>query len=248
MTLTLDDVRNKRFQMARKSGYDILEVDEFVDEVEESFAQLLEDNQNLKKQIEALKSAPPAPARTPAPVAQAPTVQPPVPQQPAAVQPSASGPIVVTTGKEASAAVVRLVELSTEQAERLVEEATADANRIREEANRTAHQLTTDARTRAARVESEARVSAERFNADAHNRAEKLDREIESRRAETFDDLESQRDHLTAAVEALRNFEAAYRTNLTGHLRKEIETLESGRAEPDEVQDIVRDQRPAKRS
>ena len=248
MTLTLDDVRNKRFQMARRSGYDILEVDEFVDEVEESFAQLLEDNQNLKKQIEALKSAPPAPARTPAPVAQAPTPQPPVPQQPAAVQPSASGPIVVTTGKEASAAVVRLVELSTEQAERLVEEATADANRIREEANRTAHQLTTDARTRAARVESEARVSAERFNADAHSRAEKLDREIESRRAETFDDLERQRDHLTAAVEALRNFEAAYRTNLTGHLRKEIETLESGRAEPDEVADIVRDQRPAKRS
>ena len=73
MTLTLDDVRNKRFQMDRKSGYDILEVDEFVDEVEESFAQLREDNQNLKKQIEALKSAPPAPARTPAPVAQAPT-------------------------------------------------------------------------------------------------------------------------------------------------------------------------------
>jgi DivIVA domain-containing protein len=248
MTLTLDDVRNKRFQMARKSGYDILEVDEFVDEVEESFAQLLEDNKNLKKQIEALKSAPPAPTRSPAPVGQAPTPRPPVPQQPAAVQPSASGPIVVTTGKEASAAVVRLVELSTEQAERLVEEATADANRIREEANRTAHQLTTDARTRAARVESEARVSAERFNADAHSRAEKLDREIESRRAETFDDLERQRDHLTAAVEALRNFEAAYRTNLTGHLRKEIETLESGRAEPDEVPDIVRDQRPARRS
>jgi hypothetical protein len=42
---------------------------------------------------------------------------------------------VVTTGKEASAAVVRLVEMSTEQAERLVEEVTADANRIREEAS-----------------------------------------------------------------------------------------------------------------
>ena len=40
MTLTLDDVRNKRFRMARKSGYEVLEVDEFVDEVEESFAQL----------------------------------------------------------------------------------------------------------------------------------------------------------------------------------------------------------------
>ena len=252
MTLTLDDVRNtvrnKRFRMARKAGYEVLEVDEFVNEVGESFAQLLEDNRNLKKQIEALNSAPPVPARTPAPVAQAPAVQSHVPRQPAPVQPSASGTIVVTTGKEASAAVVRLVELSTEQAERLVEECTADANRIREEANRTAHQLTTDARTRAARVESEARVNAERLNADAHSRAEKLDREIESRRAEMFDDLERRRDHLTAAVGALRDFEGAYRTNLTGHLRKEIETLESGRAEPDELPDVVRDQRPAERS
>jgi DivIVA domain-containing protein len=228
MTLTLDDVRNtvrnKRFRVARKPGYEVLEVDEFVDEVGESLAQLLEDNQNLRNQIEALNSAPPVPAS-------APTVQPPVPRPPAPVQLSASGTIVVTTGKEASAAVVRLVELTTEQAERLVEESTA-------------HQLTTDARTRAARVESEARVNAERLNADAHSRAQKLDREIENRRAEMFEGLERQRDHLTAAVGALRNFETAYRTNLTGHLRKEIETLESGRAEPD----VIRDQRPAKRS
>ena len=241
MTLTLDDVRNtvrnKRFRAARKAGYEVLEVDEFVDEVGESLAQLLEDNQNLRNQIEALNSAPPVPAS-------APTVQPPVPRPPAPVQLSASGTIVVTTGKEASAAVVRLVELTTEQAERLVEESTADANRIREDANRTAHQLTTDARTRAARVESEARVNAERLNAVAHSRAGKLDREIENRRAEMFEGLERQRDHLTAAVGALRNFETAYRTNLTGHLRKEIETLESGRAEPD----VIRDQRPAKRS
>ena len=246
MTLTFDDVRNKRFRVARKAGYEVLQVDEFVDEVGERFAQLLEDNQNLKKQIEALNSAPPVPARTSAPVAQAPAVQSPVPRQPAAVQPSASGTIVV--GKEASSAVVRLVELSTEQAERLVEESTADAKRIREEANRTAHQLTSDARTRAARVESEARVNAERLNADAHSRAEKLDREIETRRVEMFDDLEMRRDHLTAAVGALRNFEAAYRTNLTGHLRQEIETLESVRAEPDELPDVVPDQRPAERS
>jgi DivIVA domain-containing protein len=243
MTLTLDDVRNKRFRMARKSGYEVLEVDEFVDEVEESFAQLIEENQNLKKQVEALKAAPPPPQHTAAPPA--PTVQapPPPPRQPAPAQPQ-SGTIVVTTGKEASAAVVRLVEMSTEQAERLVEEATEDANRIREEANRTAHQLTTDARTRAERVESEARVNAERLQADALGRAEKLDREIESRRGEMFGDLERQRDDLTAAVASLRNFETAYRTNLTSHLRKQIETLESGRAEPGEVPDVVREHKP----
>jgi len=245
MTLTLDDVRNKRFRMARKSGYEVLEVDEFVDEVEESFAQLIEENQNLKKQIEALKAAPPPqqPIAPAAPTVQAPQPRQPAPPQTASAQPQ-SGTIVVTTGKEASAAVVRLVEMSTEQAERLVEEATEDANRIREEANRTAHQLTTDARTRAERVESEARVNAERLQADAHSRAEKLDREIESRRGEMFGDLERQRDDLTAAVAALRNFEAAYRTNLTTHLRKQIETLEAGRAEPGEIPDVVRDAKP----
>lgn len=245
MTLTLDDVRNKRFRMARKSGYEVLEVDEFVDEVEESFAQLIEENQNLKKQIEALKAAPPPqqPIAPAAPTVQAPQSRQPAPPQTASAQPQ-SGTIVVTTGKEASAAVVRLVEMSTEQAERLVEEATEDANRIREEANRTAHQLTTDARTRAERVESEARVNAERLQADAHSRAEKLDREIESRRGEMFGDLERQRDDLTAAVAALRNFEAAYRTNLATHLRKQIETLEAGGAEPGEIPDVVRDAKP----
>lgn len=244
MTLTLDDVRNKRFRMARKSGYEVLEVDEFVDEVEESFAQLLEENQNLKKQVEALKAAPPVAPPAPRTMAQPPTVQPPPPRQPAPAQAPMSGTIVVTTGKEASAAVVRLVEMSTEQAERLVEEATEDANRIREEANRTAHQLTTDARTRAERVESEARVNAERLQADALGRAEKLDREIESRRGEMFGDLERQRDDLTAAVAALRNFETAYRTNLTTHLRWQIETLESGRVEPVDMPDVVPDLKP----
>jgi DivIVA domain-containing protein len=241
MTLSLDDVRNKRFRMARKSGYEVLEVDEFVDEVEESFAQLIEENGNLKRQVESLKTASPtAPVQSAPQVAQ-PSQQPP-PQQ---VRPAEQGaPIVVTTGKEASAAVVRLVEMSTEQAERLVAEATEDANRIREEANRTAHQVTTDARTRAERVESEARVNAERVQADALSRAEKLDREIEGRRGEMFGDLEKQRDDLTAAVAALRGFEAAYRANLTNHLRSQIESLETGRSEPVDPPEVIRDLRP----
>jgi DivIVA domain-containing protein len=236
MTLSLDDVRNKRFRMARKSGYEVLEVDEFVDEVEETFAQLFEENQNLKKQVESLKSAPPAPA-----AATPPQIQQPRPAPAPAPAPQASGgPIVVTTGKDASAAVVRLVEMSTEQAERLVNEATEDANRIREEANRIAHQVTTDARTRAERVESEARVNAERMQADALNRAEKLDKDIESRRSEMFGDLQRQRDDLTKAITALRTFEANYRRNLTNHLRSQLEALESGRSEPADAPEVVR--------
>src|SRR5690606_20715867 len=215
MTLSLDDVRNKRFRMARKSGYEVLEVDEFVDEVEEAFAQLIEENKNLKKQIESLRAAPVQDAQS----APDTTIL-----QPA--QADGKQTLVVTTGKEASAAVVRLVELSTEQAERLVAEAEEDANRIREEANRAAHQVTTDARTRAERVESEAWVNAERVQSDATARAAQLDREIEQRRIEMFSELERQRDQLSQAVRELRNFEANFRSNLTGQLRRHIDTLE----------------------
>ena len=58
-----------------------------------------------------------------------------------------------------------------------------------------------------------------------------------------FGDLEKG-DDLTAAVSALRSFEAAYRTNLATHLRRQIETLESGRAEPVDVPEAMRELRP----
>jgi DivIVA domain-containing protein len=232
MTLSLDDVRNKRFRMARKSGYEVLEVDEFVDEVEEAFAQLIEENKNLKKQVESLRSAP-VQAAAPADTT---ILQPAAPQQHDGRQ-----TLVVTTGKEASAAVVRLVELSTEQSERLTAEAEEEAARIREEANRSAHQVTTDARTRAERVESEARVNAERVQSDATARAAQLDREIEQRRIDMFSELERQRDQLVQSVRELRNFEANFRSNLTGQLRRHIDTLEASRAEPHDVPQAVRD-------
>ena len=226
MTLTLDDVRNKRFRMARKSGYEVLEVDEFVDQVEAAFEQFTDENQNLKKQIESLRAG----GATPGPSASAPSPA----AEPQTAQP-APQTIVVTTAKEASPAVVRLVELTTEQSERLVAEATDDANRIRQEANRSAHQLTSDAQTRAERIESEARVNAERVQGDALSRAEALDRDIDTRRVEMFGELEQQRDQLTTTVDDLRSFEATYRQNLASQLRDQIQTLETTRAEPDEV-------------
>src|SRR4029453_8646504 len=97
---------------------------------------------------------------------------------------------------------------------------------------------------RAERVESESRVNAERVQADALSRAEKLDREIEGRRSEMFGDLERQRDELTATVSSLRTFEATYRSNLTNHLRSQIESLESGHAEPSGAPECLRDLPP----
>jgi len=228
MTLSLDDVRNKRFRMARKSGYEVLEVDEFVDEVEATFEQLFEENKNLKKQVESLKGTSVAPSpgaassgasATPAPATPAPSTPTPAAPAPAAAAPAER--IVVTTSKDASSAVVRLVELSTQQSEQLVAEAKAEADRIREEASSSAE-----------RVETEARTEAERLQADARSRSEALDHELETRRSEMFGNLDKQREQLTATVNALRAFEATYRANLTTHLQSQIDVLASGSEEP----------------
>ena len=245
MTLSLDDVRNKRFRMARKGGYEVLEVDEFVDEVEESFAQLTEENASLKKQVEALRSsssssdqeAAPAAApvdmtKTPAPQAEAtPTTEAAPKAEAAATAPTEH--IVVTTSHEASTAVVRLVQLSTEQAEHLVREATDEAGRIREDASREATQVTEDARTRAERLEAEARTNAERVQAEAQSRSESLEHELTERRTELFGDLDRQRDALTDTVARLRDFEQRYRTSLHDHLHGQLSTLEKVGLEPE---------------
>ena len=241
MTLSLDDVKNKRFRMARKSGYEVLEVDEFVDEIEEAFAQLVEENEGLKKQVESLRTSPDGsvsrPAAAPAQATPAQATAAPAPGQPQTV--------VVTTAKEASSAVVRLVELSTEQAERLLAEAAQEADRIREQASSQANQVTGDARSRAERLESEARRNAERVQAETLSRTQQLDREIDARRAEMLGHLQTQREELSSSVRQLRAFEAAYRSNMTEHLRSQITLIESNKAEPTPAPDLAAPARPS---
>lgn len=60
MTLTLEEVRNTKFHMARRSGYEVSEVDVFVDKVEAAFAQITEENQMMRSQLEALQDSAPA--------------------------------------------------------------------------------------------------------------------------------------------------------------------------------------------
>lgn len=252
MTLTLDEVRKTKFHMARRTGYEVSEVDLFVDRVEASFAQLIEENQMLKQQVEALKQAQtrqqqdrsepdneelrrqaaqqeqakrqPEPPR-PQPAAQQ-------PQQPAAQVVDGVQKLQVTTSAEASPAVVRLVQMATEQSEQLVNEATAEAKRKVEEANQKAHQITTDARTKAERVESEARINAERVTNEAQGRAADLDRQVGMRRAELFSQLEGERDQLQEAVGQLRSFEANYRQSFASHLKQQLQSVEGISLEP----------------
>lgn len=71
MTLTPEDVVNKRFQSTKfRDGYDQDEVDDFLDEVVVEMRRLVEENQTLKAELEVAKNAsaavaPAAPAPAP---------------------------------------------------------------------------------------------------------------------------------------------------------------------------------------
>ncbi len=243
MTLTLDEVRNTKFHMARRAGYEVTDVDLFVDRVEASFAQLVEENQMLKRQIEALKAS-----QGDAPVSaeedgrddtvrQQPPAAQPTPPAPAAepvtaVAQSGGERLVVTTSKEASPAVIRLVQMATEQAETLVNEAEAEARATVEEARREAHEITTDARTKAERVESEARVNAEKVRSEAMAKANDVEREVAERRTALFTQLEQERDTLKASVRELREFEEEFRRSFTTRLQEQLAQLERGDIKP----------------
>ena len=60
MTLTLEQVRQTRFHLARRNGYEPVDVDNFVDKVEATLSQLTEENETLRQQVETLSSTEPS--------------------------------------------------------------------------------------------------------------------------------------------------------------------------------------------
>src|SRR4051812_21776137 len=106
MPLTPEDVSNKRFTPVRlREGYDMGEVDQFLDEVEAELARLTRENEDLRSKLSAAQqggggsTAAPVQERTPEPEkAPEPTPAP----APAAAAPSET--IKVTTVADASSA------------------------------------------------------------------------------------------------------------------------------------------------
>lgn len=236
MALTLDEVHNIKFRMAKRTGYEVLDVDEFVDQVEASFEQLQDENANLKRRLETLQPAAAgeqSDAETAAGENEASTGK----NEAAAgrsqtVSKQSAEIMTVTTSSEASAAVTRLVQMSTEHAENVVAEAETEAARIRAEADDSAKQVTHDATTRAERVESEARANADQLRSQAQQNADELDRETDNRRTELFSQLEQERDQLADSVGELRTFESEFRQQLTDQLHGYLNAVSVDVAEP----------------
>lgn len=217
MPLTPEDVSNKRFTPVRlREGYDMGEVDQFLDEVEAELARLTKENDDLRAKLAAAQGAgtaytPPAPE----PVVEAAPEPTPVPTPVAT--PVASGgveTIRVETVAEASNAAARLLEIATRNADEVVEGAKNDADKI-----------VGEARTKAERLEAEAKAKADRLESDARTRAQMLDSETAERRQQMFGDLEKERDKLLSEVEGMRSFEREYRSRLKSYFTQQLEAL-----------------------
>ena len=220
MPLTPEDVSNKRFTPVRlREGYDMGEVDQFLDEVESELARLLKENEDLRSKLAAAQGGAPvaetAPAQQEAEAAGKPEET--APETPAAApQPAApTETIKVTTAAEASSAATRLLELATRNADQVVEEARAEAE-----------QIVASARSEAERLEAETRSRADQLEQEARTRSQSLDSETEARRRELLGDLEKEKSRLDADVENLRTFEREYRSRLKSYFTQQLEALE----------------------
>ena len=224
MPLTPEDVSNKRFTPVRlREGYDMGEVDQFLDEVEAELARLTRENDDLRGKLASAQSgggpsfpmAPEPPAPEPMPAPEPVSHQMPMYQE--APQTGGIETIRVETVPEASNAAARLLEIATRNADELVEDAKNEADRI-----------VGAARTKAERVESEAKTKADRMEADARQRSQMLDSETAERRQQMFGDLEKERDKLNSDVETLRQFEREYRSRLKTYFTQQLEALSTG--------------------
>jgi DivIVA domain-containing protein len=232
MPLTPQEVRAMRFTPVRlREGYDMGEVDEFLDEVETELERLLAENEDLRSKLAAATgSAPPAAQekvqeKEPEKAEQA---EPEKPEKPVEVEepveerkpervqtPPPSEQIKVTTAAEASSAATRLLELATRNADELVAEARSEAE-----------QILAAARTDAEQLENETRARTEQLDAEARNRAQQLDAETEAKRREALSDIEREKGRLDNEVESLRTFEREYRSRLKAYFTEQLASLD----------------------
>jgi DivIVA domain-containing protein len=211
MPLSPEDVHKKTFTPVRlREGYDMGEVDQFLDEVEVELARLLKENEDLRAKLStASQAVPGTPAADEAPRPE------PQPEPEPTPAPAAPELPAVRTVPEASNAAARLLEIATQNADQLVNEAKDEADKIIGEA-----------RTKSERLEADARSKSERLESDARTRSEKLDSETNERRNQLFGQLERDKDALVRELEDLRAFEREYRSRLKSYFESQLAALD----------------------
>ena len=205
MPLTPEDVRNKRFTPVRlREGYDMGEVDQFLDEVESELQRLAATGNGSDSEPVTTETAEHAAARTTD--AAKPTSEPVV---------AGADNAEPHTVSAASVAAARLMELAGRNADQVVAEAEASAESI-----------VSEARAQAQRLEQESTSKVETMQTEARERSERVETEVGTRRRELMAELETERDAVGAEVEHLRAFEREYRSRLKLYFSSQLAQLE----------------------
>jgi DivIVA domain-containing protein len=233
MPLTPEDVRNKRFTPVRlREGYDMGEVDQFLDEVEAELERLTVENDELRAKVAAASSGEPTgliPVQETAPQPAVQAQPPPPPPEPEpepyrAPEPAPSIPTLASVPEAATSTAPTMGDASVAAA-RLLEIASANADQLMEQAKDEADRIIGEARAKAERITNESRGKADRLETDARIRAQKLDDETNERRQQAVATIERERYELQREVEHLRAYEREYRARLKNYFQSQLDQL-----------------------
>lgn len=234
MALTPEDVVNKQFQHVKfREGYDVDQVDDFLDEVVVELRRLNEENDSLRRKLsvaeqrvaeleakgsqgEDVNATQAMPAAMGAPKKdEAKPVVP--PQQPAAkageetqVAPAVATPVAKPAAAPAAPAV----------------SATAPAA-APVSSDKDAHGLIALAQRVHDEYVAEGEKTRDRLIGEAKKRAADIVSEAQNKRDETLQQLELQKVNLEKDIDGLQNFERQYRTRLKSYLSDQLRALES---------------------
>ncbi|HEY6425288.1 MAG TPA: DivIVA domain-containing protein [Pseudonocardiaceae bacterium] len=241
MPLTPADVHNVAFSKPPigKRGYNEDEVDAFLDLVEAELARLIEENNDLRNQVEQLDQQLSA-----APVDTGRNLRPLEPPRP--VMAPVPPPMVEQTspGADHHVQAAKVLGLAQEMADRLTGEAKAEADGMLGEARAKSEQMLSEARAKADGMVTEARTRAETMLNDARTRVETLDRQsrekamslerdAQRKHTEIIGSINQEKNNLEKKIDELRTFEREYRTRLKTYLESQLRELDGrGSAAP----------------
>jgi DivIVA domain-containing protein len=257
MPLTPADVHNVAFSKPPigKRGYNEDEVDAFLDLVEAELARLIEENEDLREQLEQLeqrlgnaqadleeaRSRPAPMGAVSPPTQQIQRQEPPLRQMEPQRAPSLGD---TGEGGDHHVQVAKVLSMAQEMAERLTAEAKSEADAMLTDARTKSEQLLSEARSKSDALVNDARARAETMLNDARTRAETLERQsrdkaatlvgdAERKQAEIIGTITRDKSVLEKKIDELRTFEREYRTRLKTYLESQLRDLgERGSAAP----------------
>jgi DivIVA domain-containing protein len=224
MPLTPADVHNVAFKKPPigKRGYDEEEVDAFLDEVERELARLIEENNELRAQLErgggGRATGGGADPRLAAELSDLKSQLDRVQREKAQAEQAARSMQVELDQVRSSGGPVS------------AGEGEQQALRVLMMAQRTADDHVNDARREADKLLSDARAKAEEVTREARAKADALERDARQRHQEAMGGLDAKRSALQKHIEELKQFEREYRTRLKAYLESQLRDLD-GRAQ-----------------